>query len=254
MSPTSSPSRWPKWLPIVGWTALGLLAAVLVMWMITVSLGAVHGIEFSPHTFERRSYSFYEVPLIGYQVTAIEHEDVSKPTETILGTNKFVVPPPGGQQDWHIVIGTRWPKSRRRGDASILMQYFDAQDGASDYRWSKWSEDNPKLAKVFWPAVQRLAVHELYVFMPDLFDLAKRYDDPAQLKQALDKHVVEHLLVFGRRLQSRDQHAEAVKVLDDALKLDPANQELKRARETSKTAAGAGEKSNPAPARKTKQT
>jgi tetratricopeptide (TPR) repeat protein len=228
--------RWPKWLPWIGWCAFGILASALLVWIVTLWFGGVHGIEFSPQTFERRSYSFYELPIIGIQVTAIRHEDVTKSTELFLATNKYITPPKGGRQDWHIVIGTRGQKARRKGDASILMRYFDAEESGNYHRWVKWSEDHPKLAKVFWPAVQRLALHELYVFVPDLFDLAKRYDDPAALKQALDRAVVSSLLRLGRRLQDRGEHAEAIKVFDDALRLDPSNKDLQRARQTSKTA------------------
>ena len=38
------------------------------------------------------------------------------------------------------------------------------------------------------------------------------------------------------RLQDRDEHAEAIKLLDEAIQLDPANQEFSKARETSRTA------------------
>lgn len=242
--------RWPKWLPYVGWSAFALLGSALAVWIFTLWFGGVHGIEFCPQTFERRSYSFYELPLVGVQVTAIRHEDVSKATEMFLGTSKYIAPPANGQQDWHIVIGTRGQSRFRKGDASILLRYFDSQDANDYHRWVKWSEDHPKLAKVFWPAVQRLALHELYVFVPDLFDLAKSYDDPARLQQELNKSVVASLLRLARRMQDRDQHAEAIEVLDDAIRLDPSNKELQRARDTSKaavaTATNAKDKSKPA--------
>jgi hypothetical protein len=217
---------------------LGTLAAGLLIFFATMLFGGVHGTEFCPQTFERRAYSFYELPLVGIQVTAIRHEDESGATESFLTTNKYVAVPAGGPQDWHIVIGSRGTKMLRKGDAAILVQYLDAQDSANYHRWVKWSEENPRLAKILWPAVQRLAKDELYVFIPDVFDLGKAIDEPVKLQQELDRFVAAKLLFLARRLQDREEHAEAIKLLNDAAKLDPANKEIPRARDTSQAAAG----------------
>src|SRR5262245_8877818 len=116
----AAPARrvWPRWIPITLWSVLGFLFAVLGVAMLTVTMGAVHGTEFCPQTFERRSYSCYELPLIGIQVTAMRREDLSTVTETFLTSNKYIPPlPKGGKQDWHIIVGSRGPKLHRRGDA-----------------------------------------------------------------------------------------------------------------------------------------
>lgn len=237
-APRAARRPWPKGVVYALWSILGLLAVTLLVFLLTLWFGGVHGTEFSPQTFERRSYSFYELPVIGIQVTAIRHDDLSGTAETFLTSNKYVaVPPAGGPQDWHIIVGSRGTKMFRKGDASILMQYLDSRDAGDYHRWVKWSEDNPKLAKVFWPAVQRLAGHDLYIFIPDLFLLAKQHSDAVKLQAAIDKLVAEKLLFLARRLQGRAEHAEAVKVLDEAAKLDPANKEIVKARETSKAAA-----------------
>ena len=239
-APRPARRPWPKGVVYALWGILGILAATLLVYMLTLWFGGVHGTEFSPQTFERRSYSFYELPLIGVQVTAIRQDDLTGIAETFLTTNNYVAPPPaGGPQDWHIIVGSRGTKLLRKGDASILIQYLDSKDSADYHRWVKWSEDNPKLAKVFWPAVQRLAEHDLYIFIPDLFLLAKQHSDAVKLQAALDKLRAEKLLFLARRLQAREEQAEAVKVLDEAAKLDPANKEITKARETSKAAGAA---------------
>jgi hypothetical protein len=229
--PSISRRRWPRWLQLAGWSLLGLLGVAFLVFMLTVTFGAVHGIEFSPQTFERRSYSFYELPLVGIQLTGIRHEDLSTVAETALISQKLVTVATDGKQDWHIVVGSRGPRLLRQGDAKILMQYLDAQDGQNNHRWVKWSEDNSQLAKLFWPAVQRLASHELYVFLPDLFELTKTIDDSVKLQQELDRTVAQRLLFLARRLQSRGDHPAAVQVLDEALTLDPTNPEIQRVRD-----------------------
>ena len=165
--------RLPKWVPIVGWSVLGLLCAALFVFVVVVTFGAVHGTEFCPQTFERRSYWLHELPLTGIQVTGIRREDRSQATELFITSNKHIAAPvAGAKQDWHLIAGSRGVASTK-GDASILMTYLDATDGDDYHRWVKRSEEHPKLAPILWPAVQRLARHELYVFVPDLFDLAK---------------------------------------------------------------------------------
>lgn len=211
--------RWQRILSLGGWSALGLLGATFLVYMLTVTFGAVHGVEFCPQTFERRSYSFYELPLVGIQVTGLRHDDVSSVAETALTSQKMIAPP-GGNQDWHIVVGSRGARLLRKGDAAILMQYLDAQDAANNYRWIEWTNDHAALAKLLWPAVQRLAVHELYVFVPDLFDLAKRVQDPAKLKTAIDAATAQHLRFLADRLRQRGEETAAAAVLKEAGGLD----------------------------------
>jgi hypothetical protein len=220
---------FPRWLGIAGWSVLALLGATLAVFVLTVTFGAVHGTEFCPQTFQRRTYSLYELPLIGIQVTGIRREDVSQAAELFITSHKYItVPTAGAQEDWHIITGSRGTATSR-GDASILMQYLDATDSEDYHRWVKWSEEHPKLAPILWPAVQRLAEHELYIFVPDLFDLAKKIEDPVKLRQELDRAVASKLLFLGKRLAGRDDLELSKSILDEAAKLDPLNEEIKEA-------------------------
>jgi hypothetical protein len=226
--------RWPRWLTIVGWSILGALGATLLVFLATVTFGAVHGTEFCPQTFERRSYSYYELPLVHIQVTGERHEDLTGDTEKHVTSSKYITPA-GPKKDWHVLIGSRGTRLRRPGDAGILMQYLDAEESNNVYRWVRWSEQNSELAKVLWPAVQRVALHDMYIFVPELFDLAKSVDDPKKLQQNLDQFVAGKLLILGRRMVERKDLA-AVKVLDEAITLDPANEQLKEARDAASAA------------------
>src|SRR5262249_25757702 len=115
-SPSSSPRRWPPWLPKAGWTVLGLLAATLLVVVATVTFGGVHGTEFCPQTFERRSYSYYELPIVRVQMTGEQHEDLTGDTELLVTSKKYVAAPAGGKKDWHVLAGSRGTRSRRPGD------------------------------------------------------------------------------------------------------------------------------------------
>src|SRR5439155_12500517 len=120
-SRSTSSRRWPTWLPIVGWSMLGLLATTLLVFIATVTFGAVHGTEFCPQTFERRSYSYYELPLVHLQMTGERHDDLTGDTEKCITTNKFILPAGTGKKDWHVLVGSRGTRLRRPGDAGILL-------------------------------------------------------------------------------------------------------------------------------------
>ena len=221
MSSTSTARPWPRWLPIAGWSILGLLGAALLISVATVMFGAVHGTEFCPQTFERRSYSYYELPLVRIQITGERHEDVTGDTEKSITTNNWITPDATAKKDWHVLVGSRGTRLRRPGDAGILMQYLDAAQDGNDRRWLRWSDDNKQLAAALWPAVQRLALRDMYLFVPDLFDLAKQIDDPSQLQRELDLLVAQKLAHLAQRLTALGKKAEADQVLEDAKSLDP---------------------------------
>jgi hypothetical protein len=119
------------------------------------------------------------------------------------------------------------------GEADILVRYLEAQDNEDYHLWVKWSEQHPKLAKIFWPAVSRLAQEEQYVHIPDLFELAESATDALALQTALNRKVAERLFELGQRLQEAEEHAEAKKYLDEASRLDDTNPLIKRAAEKS---------------------
>lgn len=198
-SPTASrPTN--RWLPTLGWSALSILGLILVVYIATVTFGAVHGTEFCPQTFERRTYSYYELPIVGWQVTGERHEDVTGGTEQAITTNKLLPTATSPKKDWHVLLGSRGTSRRQPGDAGILMSYLDATEEGSNLRWENWTDDakTRPLASVLWPAVQQLALRERYVLIPDLFDLAQQCDDPQTLQAAINKALARRLLAISQ--------------------------------------------------------
>jgi hypothetical protein len=199
----------------------------------------VHGTEFCPQTFERRTYSYYELPIVGIQITGEKHQDVTGDTEKAITANNWLATASSPNQasttkkDWHVLVGSRGTRLRRPGDAGILMLYLDATQPGNDRRWLRWSDEHKELAKSLWPAVQRLALREMYLFVPDLFDLAKRIDDPALLQKALDQLVAQKMTLLAQRLTAAGKTDEAKLVLAEATALDPQPAESTNSGQTS---------------------
>jgi hypothetical protein len=223
--------KWPRWFVVTLWSLLGLLAATGLVAFLTVQFGAVYGVELNPYTFARRSYSLYEIPLIRLQVRGIRREDVAGVAAEFLAAQKYIRAAKGAPDVWHVVTATRGKRQQRLGDADILVRYLDSQDDGSYHVWVAWSEKHPELAKVLWPAVSRLAQEEMYVFVPDLFEQARRASDPVVFQRDLNRTVSGLLFDVARRLQSAGEDASAKKLLDDAAKLNPTDPLIKRAKE-----------------------
>lgn len=185
-------STFRRWLPIIGWTIVGLLGVTLLVFIATVLLGGVHGEEFCPQTFERRTYSYYELPIVRIQITGERHKTKTGLTETFVTSEKYITPG-SGKKDWHVLVGSQGTRLRRPGDAGILMKYLDSEESGDRRRWVHWSENHGELAKILWPAVQQLAVSEAYVSVPDLFDLTKTIDCDEEFRQAVQKLMAEKI-------------------------------------------------------------
>lgn len=243
--PTSSvaagkrPRQLAKWLLRAGMTVFSLAAFALLGLLLTLMFGGVHGTEFCPQTFERRSYSFYEIPWIGIQVRGVRHVDRTGPVEQHLVKQGLIPrPPKPSERSWHIVYGMRGGAARQKGDAVILMNYLDAEDAEEKYVWLDWSQKNPQLAKALWPAIARLSRDELYIFIPELVALTKQVQDPSEFRQKLDVSLADKLFQVAQRYQEADNHAAAVRYLDEALRITGERADLRRARAKSLAAQG----------------
>jgi hypothetical protein len=183
--------------------ALVLAGCGVVIALATYLFGRVEGVEFNPHSFERRQFSFYEIPLLRLQVTPLSRTIHSGEVEQLVKTQKYVVPPPGVSPQWHLVSLRRNSLESPPTDALILQRYFDASDDDSHRFWHEWSVAHPALAKVLWTAVARYAQHDLYLLLPPLFELASNAQEESSFVASLHKLQVEQLQEFAAQLQKQ---------------------------------------------------
>lgn len=179
------------WRWMLRYAAWGLLAGLTLLGgvgLLILGYGPVYGLEFCPETFQRREFWRWELPLVGMPLTAEYRRDATEDGERMLRAEGWLpslsVPP-----QWHLVWQVRgrvrWP-----GEAELLLHYLESRDADHELRWLRWSQRHPQLARVLWPAVQRLARQEQYVWIPDLFLLAQQQTDPRAFEQAM-RHWLE---------------------------------------------------------------
>jgi hypothetical protein len=165
---------------------VGTLAILILGFLGTLLFGIVMGTEFCPDTFERRGFAFREIPFTGIQISSIDRRTDTGVVELHIIQKGYLVPDHTEPKTWHLLSLTRFRGTYAEGDAKLLMKYFDAQNDKDEYAWLIWSEQNPNLAKVLWPAVAKSAQAGNYLVIPDLFTSARSTKDPVELQKKVD--------------------------------------------------------------------
>ncbi len=203
----------------------GLLVAGsigLIVFFGVASFGRVHGEEFAPDTFERRTYWYYELPLVRLKISPVYRSVTQHQLEQVLTSGQYVVskPPPNR---WDLVSVMRVGRLWRQGDALILCRYLDAWDTDNSVSvWETWTKDHPALASILWPEVAILARQDLYFLIPRLFDRALATEDPQTLQDDL-KGLLARSYEELAATEVELQHLEtAVRFYTDALRYEPA--------------------------------
>ena len=95
-----------------------------------------------------------------------------------------------------------------RGDAEILCSFLDATDSDNNLFWQKWSDKRNASAKLLWPLVADLARQQLYLLVPELFELASAESDPNKLAAQLRRSLARQYLRLAK-IQQQLGHPEA---------------------------------------------
>jgi hypothetical protein len=228
-----------RWIMRAVFIALGVLAFLFVVSVATLMFGAVSGQEFSPQTFTRRSFFYYQVPLLGAQVSPITRDNQTNSLENYLSAERLVTGAQSKEQRWDLVYTTSGGGNLVEGDAGILCTYLDAKGEDGTLYWEAWSKENPELAKILWPVVSRIACQQLYMFTPEMIELAKRARDPARFQQRLHQTAAGQYLRLAEIQQQLANHGAAAKLLAEALTYTPDDPLLKQRHAAASEAAAA---------------
>ena len=213
--------------------ALGLILAGIVFVYVVLYFGSVRGDEFSPDSFQRRGFSYLELPLIGVQITPINHTNTTNDLEKYLAAQKLFPTPTKPENRWDLVLAGKGLRNTTQGDARILCMYLDATDEDGDSIWLKWSEEHVEMAKIVWPAVAKLARQELYSLIPELFVLARSANTPEQLQQKIDQSLADNYLLIAETLEALQQNDIAAELFAEVVHHAPDRAELVRGRNKS---------------------
>ncbi len=243
--PTSEPAALARENRRFRWFLRGLIGAVALfslglIFMCGVAMyGMVAGDEFSPDTFALRSFYYYEIPLLGFQVTPVFREEHNSALVTHLRSQKLLPPTSRDQPRWHFVRAVRGGQPLS-GDAAILCRYFDIRQG-DESLWLKWTKDHAEAAAVLWPAVAAVARRNHYVFVPDIFELAAN-SDPASLRQDLNRRLAQRYRELAAAHFAVAAYPKAIEHYSQALSYDPDDDAALEGRADAYQAAGDLEK------------
>jgi hypothetical protein len=216
----SGPNDFALWKKIL----LGVILTLVAVCLISVPLlqyGTVIGEEFSPGRFHRRSYHYWEIPLVHVQITPLKKQDETSGLEKYLLQQKLIRPANEAQPRWDLVKLRRGDREAPPGDALVLCRYLDQKNQEGEFVWLAWSKKQPQLAKVFWPAVAEAARRELYILVPELFHLAQSAAAPDELKQNLATGLARQYEQLAQVEQQLGRHSRAADLFAAALKYDP---------------------------------
>ena len=208
-----SPTRLSQfWVIGISTLVLGLIGFLIIR-----VAGYVEGVEFSPTHFQSRRFTFYEIPVLHWQITPIDRESTTPDTAISLTQKKLITPPAGAPTIWHLVSLKRGSTPAVNDDAALLMQQLRfVADG--DVVWRKWSNDHPELAKILWPTIAKLSERELYVLMPRLFEMVRQIKDPAAFQTLISGYLQTEYasLIRDMRDAGQDELADSLAQEADA--------------------------------------
>lgn len=219
------------------------LVALVFLSMLVLIFGLVSGEEFSPEAFVRREYRFYQIPLVGLQITPIERNVITNSLERKIGRipPAEIVDMSDPAVHWDVVTSLKMNRGEWAGEAKILCDYLELKDAQDKLVWLDWTNAHEEMADVLWPMIASVAKARFYFLVPELLRLAESAgvsDDPAQdaenLRDLLRTQLVRSCCQLGGELTAMGQHEEAVRAYDLALGYEPQQAEAMRGRQAAR--------------------
>ncbi len=219
---------WGRFLCTIAGLFIGAILLFFTVWI----FGHVRGEEFSPDTFEVRSFSYYRIPLTEIQVKAVRHHTFGSALRDHLIRKNLLPKSANDTPRWDLVYRQNlWSREAILGDAQFLVDFLpDFRDGWDD-EWLTWTQDHPDLAAILWPAVAELARTNLYIFVPDLLELAEVAEQPDDLERQIDQTLAEQYYQVAEIHRKEGRHDSAVRYYDMVLDHDPTHSKAAQGRE-----------------------
>lgn len=195
---------------------LGCVIGLLILCFFVWASAKVEGDEFSPSHFQTRRFELRAV--FNLQLQKIVHTDKTDSTSQYLIAQKLINVPSGKPKRWDLV---NISSSSNTADTDILISHLASN------RWETWSKNHPKAAPVLWSFVQRMAIDDLYLLLPRVFEIAEAETNPVRLQSALDLYLTGELPSFATDVFYSGREQDAINMLKSALKTYHDNLGLK---------------------------
>ena len=216
--------RKRKWL----WPTVGIVAALafflLIVYLFLRMSGGVYGEEFSPDTFDQRTFSYNKMPLTGWIVQKRRLDNYTNPVAQHIVSAGYIKTIKNDPQVWHLVEDTKSSRSSPDFDARILVDILEAESSEGDLVWMNWSMDHQKCSAILWPEVARLARDYEYWAIPDLMDLATEAEESktSAFQTKIQQYVSEIYVDQAQRLIDDKKNEKALRYLDQAIEVMPS--------------------------------
>ena len=225
-----SNSRVSKWQPYVLFCLVALALIAAIGSFSIFQFGDVQGSEFSTDTFKRQSFSYYEIPLLRWQISPIRREKITGELENYLLNKGLVKTTATVTPLWDLVLLKRGQFESDTTDANLLCMFFDIEHESGKNFWLEWSKDHQQSAAILWPQVVRLARRKTYLLIPHLFALATTIDDSKELNLVINQKVAKQYYNLGVAQQQISNHRAAIGLLSEAIHYAPNDQSILEAR------------------------
>lgn len=212
---------------------LGCFYALLALFALLIAIGVfsfssrISGTEFSPNSFQTRSFSYSRIPGTRTRLaptnitpnTAVTSIDVLKHLPTLTRP-----------QEWHVTKVSGAPDETQGAD--VLVNALKQRNADGNDMWGSWSVLHPSEAAIFWPLVQQVAFQRLYECIPELLQLAELADDPIWLERESLEVIFRAAQARIRRSSEESQTVDLLTWLSGLPVKDPENKQwLKNQRE-----------------------
>jgi hypothetical protein len=196
------------------WVSIGSGVIISgILGLVVAIQGYVSGLEFAPSHFQSRQFSFYEIPVVHWQITPIQRKVAKDEVLDFVRLSNWVPTAKGQPTQWHLVSLAGVTQSSRPNDPALLIDAVKGNPWTKENPWYKWSTDHPKNAAVLWPQIQTLAQRELYFLIPGLLRIARPITDPVELKTKMNDYLRDEYrsLVSDLREAGQDTLADELK-------------------------------------------
>lgn len=150
---------------------VGLPLALLIL----APFSTVIGSEFSPNTFESRSFFYLRVPGTKVALTK-RYLETSESFARTLVNDRWIVEHDPANPRWDLVSDNFTNYRSPDCDARHLTGELNRRNDKYEYYWSKWTDKFPQRARVLWPLVAEFSRQGMYVYLTELFEFTRGAD------------------------------------------------------------------------------